>query len=184
MASAAQVSKDNQAFEHLQWLCPKDQQVLYRAECIAALKEEKRLLSEMENAMLAHQRAMEHCQVVSETDRTWFTLDVQDSHAKHVQLLGQMLQELQESAMPIPEGDLGDTIRGNIYSSYAQTAQVTARAAAGLSERTVPVQAMRSSARSALGLGAATGPATSAESFPAAADAASSSSQAASSAAA
>ncbi|CAL1136098.1 unnamed protein product [Cladocopium goreaui] len=157
MASAAQVSKDNQAFEHLQWLCPKDQQVLYRAECNAALKEEKRLLTEMENAMLAHQRAMGHCQVVSETDRTWFTLDVQDSHAKHVQLLATMLQELQESAMPIPEGDLGDTIFGNIYSSYAQTAQVTARAAAGLSERTVPVQAMRSSARSALGLGGATG---------------------------
>ena len=29
-------------FEHLQWLCPKDQQVVYRLECIAALKEEKR----------------------------------------------------------------------------------------------------------------------------------------------
>ena len=32
-----------------------------------------------------------------------------------------MLQELQESAMPIPEGDLGDTIFGNIYSSYVRS---------------------------------------------------------------
>ena len=44
----------------------------------------------------------------------------QDSHLKHVQLLGQMLQELRETAMPLAEGDLGDTIRGNIYSSYVR----------------------------------------------------------------
>eukprot|EP00434_Breviolum_minutum_P035370 symbB.v1.2.031307.t1/scaffold3621.1/size53154/2 len=176
------------SFEHLQWLCPKDRQVLCRAECVAALKEEKRLLADMENAILAHERAMAHCQVVSESDPTWFTLDVQDSHAKHASLLRNMVQDLQHSAAPMPSGDLGDLIRGSVYSSYAQTAQVTARVAANLSERE-PMQAVASSARTALGaLGAREGSAPASDApFPAAGSSAAeaaSSSQVASSAAA
>eukprot|EP00440_Ansanella_granifera_P036542 gb/GFBE01039646.1/.p1 GENE.gb/GFBE01039646.1/~~gb/GFBE01039646.1/.p1 ORF type:complete len:229 (+),score=50.77 gb/GFBE01039646.1/:1-687(+) len=135
-------------FEHLQWLCPKDRQVLCRAECAAALKEESRLLADMEATIVAHQRAIEHCRASSETDPSWFTLDVQNCHAKHATLLRDMVQELERSAAPIPDSaGFADGIRGRLYSSYAQTAQATVKAATGIGENE-QVQAVAASAMS------------------------------------
>eukprot|EP00931_Biecheleriopsis_adriatica_P052229 TRINITY_DN30361_c0_g1_i1.p1 TRINITY_DN30361_c0_g1~~TRINITY_DN30361_c0_g1_i1.p1 ORF type:complete len:205 (-),score=46.15 TRINITY_DN30361_c0_g1_i1:18-599(-) len=150
----AAVSVDGPAerpgFEHLQWLCNKDQLVLCRSEFAAALGEESRLLAEMEKTILAHQRAIEHCRVVSETDPSWFTLDVQDCHARSATLLRDTVKELERTAVAMPDGmGVVDGLRGRIYSSYAQTAQATARAAAGLGE-TQQVQAAAATARLAL----------------------------------
>ncbi|CAE8623738.1 unnamed protein product [Polarella glacialis] len=136
-----------QGFEHLQWLNPKDRQVLCRGECAAALKEESKLLAEIRQTIVSHQRAIEHCRAVSETDPTWFSLDVQDNHARHVTILRNMLRVLEQDAAPAPENaGIVDSLRGRLLSSYAQTAEATSRAAA--SEQ---VQAATASARSALG---------------------------------
>mmetsp|Transcript_157670 Transcript_157670/g.278291 ORF Transcript_157670/g.278291 Transcript_157670/m.278291 type:complete len:198 (+) Transcript_157670:94-687(+) len=110
--------------EHLQWLCTKDQRVLCRGQCQAALKEEEKLKREIQSTIDAYKSAIGHCRAASESDPGWFTLDVQDSHARRIAILSDALSVLENDPMPVPEAaDALDSIRGKIYSGYAHTAQ-------------------------------------------------------------
>lgn len=122
--------------QHLQWLSARDQQVLCRAECAAALREEAKLLSEIQAAISGHERAIEHCRAASETDPDWFNLDVQDCHSRRALILKDALHALQASTAPAPkDAAITDGIRGRIYSSYAHTAQATSRVTLELQEQ-------------------------------------------------
>mmetsp|Transcript_96512 Transcript_96512/g.242093 ORF Transcript_96512/g.242093 Transcript_96512/m.242093 type:complete len:292 (+) Transcript_96512:116-991(+) len=138
-------------FEHLQWLCSKDQQVLCRDRAAAAVRQEGKLIAEIQLTINAHLRAIEHCKVASETDPEWFTLDVQDCHSRKVRLLRSILAKLQSDTAPLPENaSVGDAFRGRLYAGYAQSAQVTERFTSRLQE-SESVQKAATGMQSALG---------------------------------
>jgi len=145
-------------YDHLRWLCGRDQRVLCRAECAAAVREEGRLMADICGAMEVHHKAIEHCRGASEFDPDWFTLDVQDSHSRRVAILRDLLRALDAEQLPTPDdAKVADPFRGVVYSTYAATAQATVRTASGLQETDAAKrlaehgQAAASSARTAFG---------------------------------
>jgi len=125
--------------------------VLCRDRALAAMREESKLIAELNATIDAHLRAIEHCRVASETDPEWFTLDVQDCHARKVRLLREILAKLEADAVPLPQDvSVGDTVRGRLYAGYAQSAQATERLASRLQE-SEHVQTAATGMRSAFG---------------------------------
>eukprot|EP00427_Karlodinium_veneficum_P023053 CAMPEP_0169120336 /NCGR_PEP_ID=MMETSP1015-20121227/32045_1 /TAXON_ID=342587 /ORGANISM="Karlodinium micrum, Strain CCMP2283" /LENGTH=204 /DNA_ID=CAMNT_0009183295 /DNA_START=67 /DNA_END=681 /DNA_ORIENTATION=- len=125
--SAGQDSPDSVP-SHLQWLNTKDQRTLARSKCQDAAREESRLLREMQATISGYESAIEHCRAANENDPEWFTLDVQDSHARRITILRDALSVLVNDPIPLPEGiDPIDGLKGKIFSGYAKTAEVTSR---------------------------------------------------------
>eukprot|EP00747_Dinoflagellata_sp_TGD_P181077 gnl/TRDRNA2_/TRDRNA2_34541_c0_seq1.p1 gnl/TRDRNA2_/TRDRNA2_34541_c0~~gnl/TRDRNA2_/TRDRNA2_34541_c0_seq1.p1 ORF type:complete len:277 (+),score=40.69 gnl/TRDRNA2_/TRDRNA2_34541_c0_seq1:3-833(+) len=117
-----------QQSEHLRWLCAKDQRVLCRAECAAALREESKLDRELCATIEAYRSTVEHCRCASENDPSWFTLDVQNCHARRVAMLQEALAAIRADPPPVPaETSTADTIRGAVYAGYSHTAEATSK---------------------------------------------------------
>lgn len=107
-----------------------------------AMKEEGKVVKELQNAIYLLASANGHCQIASETDPQWFTLDVQDSHSRRIAILGEVLAKIEAQPIAAPP-DLeavdgpraGYTIaKGRVLGAFAHTAHATQRAATGLQE--------------------------------------------------
>lgn len=148
----------DQELEHLRWLNAKDQEALCRAECLAALREDCKLVNAVQTTVNAYLLASEYCRAASEGDPEWFTLDVQDSHHQRVALLNEVLLQMTSEPMPAPkDSSLVDEVKGRWISGYAKTAEATSRAAAGISENPsvqafeASIEAVATSAITAIG---------------------------------
>jgi len=113
-------------FEHLQWLCSKDQLVLSRAECADALRDENKLIHEMRQAIIQCSKASEYCRVASGYDADWSTGDVRRSLARKMRQLQGFIDELEANPPSLPEESAPvDKVKSRIFAGYAHSAKVT-----------------------------------------------------------
>eukprot|EP00929_Paragymnodinium_shiwhaense_P007659 TRINITY_DN111569_c0_g1_i1.p1 TRINITY_DN111569_c0_g1~~TRINITY_DN111569_c0_g1_i1.p1 ORF type:complete len:266 (-),score=54.45 TRINITY_DN111569_c0_g1_i1:54-851(-) len=124
-------------FEHLRFLCAKDQRILSRSTFAAAAREDGRLIGEVRATMKAYQRAKEHCKAAGEFDPNWLTDEVQDSHSRRMTILQNLLLALEAEAPLLPSSEdtaVAEPLRGAVYSGYAHTAQAMVGAACSIQE--------------------------------------------------
>lgn len=115
--------------ERLRILSAKDQRTYVRGACAIAIKEEAKVMKDLQNAIYLLASANGHCQITSEADPQWFTLDVQDSHSRRIAILCEVLSKIESQPIAAPADlEAADGIKGRALGAYAQTALATQRA--------------------------------------------------------
>lgn len=81
------------------------------------------MVHELHRTIEACQSAIHTCCAASASDPNWFTLDVQDSHKRRIQMLQAVIGEIDISPLAEPPGVSGaEKVKGAVFLGYAKTA--------------------------------------------------------------
>lgn len=127
--STASSNVSDKLVQRLQSFSAKDQRTHCQRACAIARKEEAKAIKGVQTAIYRLASAKHHCQITSESDPDWFTLDVQDSQSQRIAVLIEVLAKIEAQPIPAPPGlEATDEFKGWALGAFAQTALATQRA--------------------------------------------------------